>query len=497
MNNDEPFTPESVDERIDQLLSPVQDNKLACPSTRVVQRLHALYEEDRDSAERVWEHLSRRVNKQESNRHQLEPVYELLPERTQSMQQTLPLSKQGKPSPFATVAAVLFTALLVSGLLWITYAARTSQTGVSANPLAGIYINEDDGVARLDIQTHQVIWHTTIAGRSRLDIQSAPVVIGDTVYIYYYNRVLAFSAETGTLRWSRSFNGGALNAPPYLVDGLLYVWIEGDDGKGGPLFALDPISGVPKATYQPPKEGWSSVIASNNILYYVSGSQTAPNTDLSALQLPSATPLWHRQVIQNPNRALGRISVADGVVYVTTMSIMDAPHYVFAFDVRTGTPIWQSPEIDAGFLQTAFGNEPLEQANRIYIATNPDSIGGGDLFVFDTYTHRRLWSKHLGKGDYSFVAASGELYVVASSTILGKTQENMMALNVSNGQVLWQKQFALSNMAILGMHDNVLYVAGWDANGFNGSVVFALKPGDGSVLWQSSIQTQGESITVV
>jgi len=60
MNEDEPFTPEHVDEQVEQLSSPAQD-EAALLNARVVQRLHALYEEDQRSTARVWERLARQV----------------------------------------------------------------------------------------------------------------------------------------------------------------------------------------------------------------------------------------------------------------------------------------------------------------------------------------------------------------------------------------------------------------------------------------------------
>lgn len=55
--NDEIFTPEDVDEQIDRQLSLLWKEQAGQPGASVVQRLHALYEEDLCSTAHVWERL--------------------------------------------------------------------------------------------------------------------------------------------------------------------------------------------------------------------------------------------------------------------------------------------------------------------------------------------------------------------------------------------------------------------------------------------------------
>jgi hypothetical protein len=101
MNDDEPFTPESVDEQADQLSSPAQDES-SLLNARVVQRLHALYEEDQRSTARVWERLARQVEVYGGDAQQTtgsghdarhsEPLDGLPQEETQHVQQRARLS---------------------------------------------------------------------------------------------------------------------------------------------------------------------------------------------------------------------------------------------------------------------------------------------------------------------------------------------------------------------------------------------------------------------
>ena len=59
--NDETFTPENVDEQIDQQLFLLWKDQARQPSASVVRGLHALYEEDVRSTAHVWERLVRQV----------------------------------------------------------------------------------------------------------------------------------------------------------------------------------------------------------------------------------------------------------------------------------------------------------------------------------------------------------------------------------------------------------------------------------------------------
>ena len=73
MNEDQPFAPESVDEQVDRLATLDAGGSLLSHA-RVVQRLHALYEADMRSTERVWQRLAQRVTQQDGNAPQLEAV---------------------------------------------------------------------------------------------------------------------------------------------------------------------------------------------------------------------------------------------------------------------------------------------------------------------------------------------------------------------------------------------------------------------------------------
>jgi outer membrane protein assembly factor BamB len=508
MNDDEPFTPERVDEQVDQLSSPAHDES-SLLNARVVQRLHALYEEDQRSTARVWERLARQVEVSDSATQQTTaddhearhaaPLHGLPQEETQQVHQRARRSTPRTIAWLATIAAVLCTALLVSSLLWVLQSIHSSQTGISTNPSAGIYLNETDSIARLDSQTHKVIWHTTIAGRSQFDVRWAPTVLGKVVYTYSGRSLQALNAQTGALLWSRTFKDYIIAAPT-LANGQLYV-ITSDSTFT--CYALNPTTGAIIITTPLPMipRSWAigpqSPVVWHGVLYY-----TDP-IHLYAVQLPGAKPLWQRQALPTlpppitdrpipPLQELGPLSIINGVVYVTTRPV-DAPRSLFAFDARTGQQIWRSPALGNSFLFLAVTN------TMIYVINQVDEI-----HAFDVHTHRLVWQRSL-VGELNCVcdvAADANSLYVRSDNYSSNNQERVafIALNAANGQIRWQQQYSFFSTSIqeniLGTYAGTLYIDAW--NGTKG-IFSALDPSNGSIRWQMPIgdgQTQW-GITIV
>jgi outer membrane protein assembly factor BamB len=388
-------------------------------------------------------------------------------------------------------AAVLCTALLVSSLLWVFQSLHSSQTSRPTNPSAGIYLNETDGIVKLDSQTHKVIWHTPITGRSQFDVRWAPTVLGKVVYTYSGRSLLAFNTQTGAFLWSRTFKDYIIRAPT-LADGQLYVLTSSATFV---CYALNPASGaiLTTATLSMIPLAWATgpqaPVVWNGVLYY-----TDP-THLYAVQLPGAKPLWQRQVLPTltppitdrpipPLQDLGPLSIINGVVYVTTRSV-DAPRYLFAFDARNGQQIWRSPALGYNFLFLAVTN------SMIYVINQVDEI-----HAFNVHTHRLVWQKSLvGElNSVDDVAADANSLYVRSYNYSSQGGVDLIALNAANGQIRWQQQYSFSSTYIqgniLGTYAGILYIDAW--NGTKG-IFSALNPSNGSIRWQMPIgdgQTQ-------
>jgi WD40 repeat protein len=148
--NDETFTPESVDEQVDRLVPPFQEEQGVHPSERVVQRLHSLYEEDLLATEHVWKRLVRYAGEPDLAERQTELLPALSQERTlplpvvphganPSRQQKRPSSRTGQTRfgrRASLLVAVLVMILLVGSLVVVLHERRPNvSTGTRSYTL--------------------------------------------------------------------------------------------------------------------------------------------------------------------------------------------------------------------------------------------------------------------------------------------------------------------------------------------------------------------------
>jgi outer membrane protein assembly factor BamB len=462
MNHDEAFPPDTIDEQIDQFAS-VSSHESLPPGRDVIPRLSALYEADQHSTERVWERLAQHLAEYNAS-VQASNAPETVQERHKAwrpaMQPTVSSSRRTGSSRLAQVAAAVFAALLVASLLWVLHLAQPSRTPQTAAPQAsppGLYISRSDGLYRLNVQTRKVIWHTHLA--SQTPFAGIPVIIGDTLYVTSGSTLSALNAQSGALRWSRTFNQSVLS--PYMADGLLYVNVS----FGHTLYAVNPANGTITATYKPRQGSWNTPIVVHGFLYYTVGST------LYAIQLPGEKLLWQQQVSTYPLRA--GLSVYNGIVYAQVMQFMqktqDTVGLIEAFDAHTGHKLWQSPAMPRGAGIVAITGELL-------IA---DAFG--ELLAFDVHTHALVW--HQPFNTFEALVASDRLYIsydLVSGQATG--HESFAALNATTGKLLWQKSNGSGGgVALAGVLGGVLYGVFWTGQGVG--TAYALDASNGSQLW--------------
>ncbi len=474
MKHDEPFTPDRIDEQVDQLSFPsLQESLLS--NERVVQRLHALYEEDKKSTGRVWQRLEQHLVGHESSVQQVSSrsasLDSLPKERMRHKQQAPGLPGRTRLAWLSSVAAVLLTALLVGSLLLVLHGARSIHTGgapangqVTASP-PGLYIVQQDEVSRLDVQTRKTIWQTRLSIKDPSRFAGTATVIGNTVYITSRevttsSTLFALDARTGASLWSRTFDGSV--ATPYMADELItvqYIPVT-MQGEGDVIYGLNPADGAIKVTYRPLQRGWNSPIVADGMLYYSYGST------LYALRVPGEKLLW-QQTIQSKGQIALALYVTNGVVYAQSM-FGDAQNnvQVYAFDAQTGKPIWQSSPIPGGVRTvTVIGD-------MVYVASF-----NHELYAFNAHTHTLVWRQPIDT--YEMLVASGVLYLGYSN---GADVENVLALRATDGKKLWQRNI-VAGIPLVGVLDGVLYIIDWGGGKNGNGIVYALNAGNGSEIW--------------
>jgi outer membrane protein assembly factor BamB len=540
-HRDEELMLETVDELIEQLL---QTSALPAssrsPLAQTVHHLHELFEEDR-SLEQVWARLvnpSQLAGSGESTpENETREGGKLVPTLQHSDDEVLtgsknplmtvsgtngtiqkgrehhPMLKEHSPVPLDSetrhtaaprktrfpraarfmqmAAAVLIVSALVAGFLLVFSMHsgtphRTTQTGAPSSP-PGIYISRSDGVYRYNSQTRKVIWHTHVAGQSL-----APgrfTLIGDTVYITFSGLagsplVFALDAQTGALRWSRTFPSSVES--PFLDEGVLYFPTDPIGSFNShtrtvsprvyALYTVNPATGSITATYTLRYgKSWYNPVVVNGILYY---TDDFSDDILYAVQLPGEKLLWQRQLSteQLNMPADGGIAVDHGIVYIPVTPETTSQHgWIDAFDAYTGKQLWQSPAI-----MIADGPATLTITNTmIYAAT---LLGNsGKLLAFDVHTHVLVWQEPLETFDMQVV--SHTLYIQYDTA---NEDSSVAALNASTGKLLWKTPLnRVAGDNLIGILNGILYYVAWttlDGNAYTGTI-YALNASNGTQIW--------------
>ena len=178
--------------------------------------------------------------------------------------------------------------------------------------------------------------------------------------------------------------------------------------------------------------------------------------------------------------------VADGMVFA-----VDTGATVHAFDEATGAVRWRHRIEVTGDLEDAtFGGGASYNDGRIY-ATN----GVGDVVALDAATGQQVWR----------VKPAGPLRgapTVAFNSVFVMTQNNQIfALNMENGEVVWQKAAAIGQQGVFGV---AAPAAGQGTllAGFSSGELVAYRYENGRELWsdalsRTSISTEVGTLTDV
>lgn len=470
MNQDESFTPDTVDELIDRLAAtPLQESM---PSEeQVIQRLHTLYQADQQSTERVWGRLALHLAEHDANAQiasrQSLSINEPRKERKHPMQSALHSTRRTVSPRLSQIAAVIFAVLLVGSLLLVLHMAQSArlgtrsnqmtQTGSAPDSIPGLYISRSDGVYRLDAQTRKVIWHT------RIPAQGTPTVVGKSVYITANGRETALNRENGAILWSRKEPLGMDFL--YADGGFLYFTTNEDF-----IYAVNPANGAIVATYKPlpGQEFWGGPVVAGGILYYVSANST-----LYALQLPKETLLWQQPLSKYRLNFPGfhAIVIQNGGVYVPVAPMNSSQKgHIDAFAAQNGKPLWQSKAIIMAGATSA-----LTVTDTMVYAANWVDYPDDDVLALNIHTGALVWQEPFAGAMSVQQVDSGILYLAYdSSSNLGQ----IAALNATTGKMIWETTG--NGFSMDGLLDGVVYGESLDSQNMT---IYALNASTGAQLW--------------
>jgi outer membrane protein assembly factor BamB len=436
--NDKFFTPETVDEDIEQLS---RTSRAATPGRRqpaerqLIQSLRRLYETDKAderSIAAVWERLAQQHPAARSRRRSPGPSADRA------------WSQAGQRYPQAAVTA----ARARRG--WSYRLAALVAAALLVVVVAGLVV----GLVLVGPHDHQLASQPTPTGVP-LSHQSVYIYTGDGL-------VIALNAATGVVRWSHHCLGklSPLNLsensipPMTLYKGALYIASEG---------GIEAIRTRDGSLLWQQKIGmtFSAPIVSNGVVYV--SSET-----LYAFSATDGKLLWSQEAPSSFSIAL---AAADGNLYV-----LDAATHAFeALKATNGTLLWKVDDTKSYFGEfggTAGGVVYLYKGGQVL------SRAGPNLYALNASDGSLRWTTSNDHEPSILSITNDVIYIQVEMSF---TDQRIYALNASDGSVRWQLQSHDTSSPLTQLVDNVVYVETDD--GF----VHAFSASNGSKLWDSSV----------
>ena len=140
-------------------------------------------------------------------------------------------------------------------------------------------------------------------------------------------------------------------------------------------------------------------------------------TILSRKTVAQLTPKWSANIPVGTSSA----AVANGIVYVGSTD-----NHLYAFDAKTGTPVWQAAT------GAPIMSSPAVADGVVYVGSND-----GQVYAFDAENGAVRWSMHTGYNNYGIVESP--VAVAGGLVYAGANNGNMFALSARTGIVKWTK----------------------------------------------------------
>jgi outer membrane protein assembly factor BamB len=298
----------------------------------------------------------------------------------------------------------------------------------------------------------QLIWQTTSFGGS-------PVIEGNRAYSLSGNSLRCFDARNGTLLWSYvNTNGGAGSFNPdslAMGDGLVYATTKNLYGQQGSLIAVDAGKGTLRWFHAIPSSfNASPPVVESNRIYICS-----QDNYIRCLDARDGAAIWTQY--GGAAGHYGGLALKNGVLYYGNNN----DRYMYARNASDGSYKWStymgSPWIDS---------TPCVYDGKVFIIA--DYVG---LLCYDANTGAGLWTNRSFRFDHrSPSAANGKVYAIG-----GPTNDiynvRVIAMNVTNGAVVWQTPGNYNSSADVMISGDRLYVGGQYLN--------VLDANSGAQLW--------------
>ena len=395
------------------------------------------------------------------------------------MKSKVPFSKDDHPLQrhLSVIAVVLVLTFLLASLALIFTSLHPGKNA-NAGSQFGVYVGSGDGaIFKLDAANGQQLWRYKTKGRS------IPAPVTDSNGMIYFGGldgfVYALSAADGKLNWSFQTQGSVLSSPT-VANGVAYV-----GSSDGNLYALDAQKGTLIWHYHAGPATVAvdvhTVVVSNGVIYG-SSSDNVEFSYLFALDAKSGKQLWSVQV-KDQNFTAPQVN--SGIIYIASWALehQGGPDikdsYVYAYNTNNGSLIWRSDKV-GDFILAA----PTIANGIIY-------IGSQDTFLYalDAKTGHRVWRHNVGGIIYTPLSlVNGVVYGGVLPSVKGdatsrtndatQSDGSIVALNATNGSLIWQHTIANYTGTSLVVFNQVIYVGS-----AKDDLIHALRTTDASEIW--------------
>jgi outer membrane protein assembly factor BamB len=335
------------------------------------------------------------------------------------------------------IALVLAFAVLIARIP-TTSAATTS----SADWRQAGYSAQHSGYNNLET----TLTRANVAGLHLDYLPSATLgaVVNGVAYGIAGGRLVALSANTGTLKWSVAPCGGQLSVVPSFGNGRLWVPVSGSFGSriaavnpSGSTWVCLPGGGAGYA------ESYSSPLTANNGMVYAAGDSGT----LLGINAVTGKVLWATLAHPAPQSLVSPAVSVDGKsLYVSSKS-----GNVFKFKASTGAQLWMRSLFPAGLGPVTVSGSTL------YVG------GYWGLFALSAMTGNLLWEQTLGQplGFGCCITAP----TVANGLVFAGDEDGggitgISAFNATTGTLAWNAGVADGEQPYpVSVANGVVYVA--------------------------------------
>jgi outer membrane protein assembly factor BamB len=213
------------------------------------------------------------------------------------------------------------------------------------------------------------------------------------------------------------------------------------------------------------------------VTFQINPAHTGASTDTHIA--PPLAKRWSMELGSSVSYPL----IADGRVFVTTVSTVSAGTLLYALDLTSGAILWGPTELGSPLPQTpSLG--PSNWSNAAYDNGRVFTVdGNGVMSAFDGATGDMVWTEQLPE-QWSF---SSPPTAVSGTVYLGGAGDGgwVYAVDEAHGAVLWHASVENGDDSSPVITADGVYVA------YAGNQVYDLSPHDGSTIWHYDGPSEG------